>query len=280
MGYWSSDIMGGDNPLDWKDRIYDICKVEEFTDIVAPSPDSPRWIQNKLTSKDLTDNLPEILKMIDEASGYSDDVNIALQVLGVLMMEAGAPIPEDLKKRMFNACNEDEWSKTDAERLKATDGMIKALALYDVKTPIVIRSRGLFEVRAEKPMPMSDFPKEIQDVLDFWTKIMSNPETLEDFQIRLKYVPAAVEKVVGPILTKRWLDTGKPVVTENEADNLIRKIVTECVLASLKDLELVDCIEDGEGDEVYWATEKGKEIFQKIQKWDEFISHQHSITNK
>lgn len=139
MGWWSTDILGGDTPLDFEDEIFGICEVEKF-------PESGG--RADLTAEDLTNNLGDILSMIESAR--FGETYIGFQVLSVLMMKAGAPIPESLFPTLEDACFMDEWAKESDERKEATDGLLAALRAYDNQTPIIVRSRGLFEVMAEK----------------------------------------------------------------------------------------------------------------------------------
>ncbi len=136
MGWWSKDIMGGDSPLDAKDEIYGICKVEEFGDN-----------GREITREDLEANLPRILEKFRGTEYYSDRA-ISFQVLGVLMMKTGTPIPEELKAEILKNSSADEWASEDEERKQIVEGFHAAIESYD-GTPIVIRSRGLFEVIIE-----------------------------------------------------------------------------------------------------------------------------------
>jgi hypothetical protein len=139
MGWWSKDIMGGDSPLDAKDEIYGICNVEEFGDD-----------GREITREDIEANLPEILEKFrgTENNEYYSDRAIYFQVLGVLMMETGAPISEELKAEILENSKTDEWASEDEERKQIVEGFHTAIESYD-GTPIVIKSRGLFEVMAE-----------------------------------------------------------------------------------------------------------------------------------
>ena len=139
MGWWSTDIMGGDTPLDFEDAIYDICKIEKF-------PESGGMA--KLTKEDFKENLNEIVDFLD-ADKWGES-NIGYQVLAVLMLKAGAFISGDLQDFMMQACENDEWAQESEERAVATQGLFNALSQYDNETPIIIKSRGLFEVIAEK----------------------------------------------------------------------------------------------------------------------------------
>jgi len=139
MGWWSTDILGGDTPLDFEDTYYDICGVEKF-------PETGKM--NELTKQDLETNLNKILDFLD-ADKWGES-NIGYQVLAVLMLKAGAHISGDLQDFMMQACENDEWAQEDTERKVATTGLFNALAAYDNQIPIEIRSRGLFEVMNEK----------------------------------------------------------------------------------------------------------------------------------
>jgi hypothetical protein len=138
MGWWSTDIMGGDTPLDFEDAFFGICKVEKFPEGGGMA---------KLTKEDLENNLPEIIDMLEDTRSEQE---IGYQVLAVLMLRAGAKIPERTRGRMEEACHMDDWSHDNAEREIAVGGLLKAIEAYDNKTPIIIKSRGLFEVMAEK----------------------------------------------------------------------------------------------------------------------------------
>ena len=64
------------------------------------------------------------------------------------MMKTGAPISEELKAEILENSKTDEWASEDEERKQIVEGFHTAIESYD-GTPIVIKSRGLFEVMAE-----------------------------------------------------------------------------------------------------------------------------------
>ncbi len=140
MGWWSTDIMGGDTPLDWEDYFYSICNVEKF-------PEGSNGIA-PLKKKDIEDNLGAIMAKIEGVNEFYDK-SIAYQVLTVLMMKAGAVIDDDMKKTFTEWIMKDEWAQEEEERMQAIRGLVDALAKYDSKRPVVIKSKGLFQVIAE-----------------------------------------------------------------------------------------------------------------------------------
>lgn len=122
MGWWSTNIMGGDTPLDFEDEFFGICKVEMF-----PEPGK----RNELSKEDFVNHLDEMLAYIHkDKSAY----NIGYQVLAVSMLKAGAFISADLQDFMMQACENDEWAQESDERKIATNGLFKALASYDNET--------------------------------------------------------------------------------------------------------------------------------------------------
>jgi hypothetical protein len=138
MGWWSTDIMGGDTPLDFEDAFFDICNVDKFPEGGGTA---------SLTKEDFAKHLD---KMLEEVHRYKDDQNIGYQVLAVLMLKAGAFISGDLQDFMMQACENDEWAMENLDRKRATVKLWEALSMYDNERPIVINSKGLFEVMFEK----------------------------------------------------------------------------------------------------------------------------------
>ena len=138
MGWWSTDILGGDAPLDYEDAIYDICGIDKFPEEGGKA---------RISAAVLEENLAEIIVMIDE-DAYDNE--IGYQVLGVMMMASGAEITPDLRFEIIRSCNEDDWAKEDEERQRSILGLLGALDAYDNKTPIIVKSKGLFEVMSEK----------------------------------------------------------------------------------------------------------------------------------
>lgn len=99
MGCWKETIYGGDTPLDFREKIYKICGVEEYgsSDSVQPIP-----------SKILDKKLSKILDLINSSEG--DDINIGFLVLGAIIMHSGAKL-EEVKSSILTAADEDGWSK-------------------------------------------------------------------------------------------------------------------------------------------------------------------------
>ena len=143
MGWWSKDIMGGDSPLDAKDEIFNICEVDEFNDDDDGHTD--------LTKEDFANNMEKILEFVrdQENNDYYDEKAIGYQVLGVLMMKAGAPISQELKDEIIENSKTDSWAEQDSERGAIVKKFHDTLSLYEGKHSVEIRSKGLFEALDE-----------------------------------------------------------------------------------------------------------------------------------
>ena len=137
MGWWSKDIMGGDTPLDWEDEFYGICQVEKW-------PEGKRG-KGKISKETVAKCLPQL-----ETEIVKQDYEpfIGYQVLGVMLLAAGANIPQPTRERIIQACEQDEWAKVDEDRRTHTLHLKSLIENYD-GTPVQIESKGLFEAFAE-----------------------------------------------------------------------------------------------------------------------------------
>jgi len=122
MGWWSKDIMGGDSPLDLE------CVIYEALDVPFDTP-LPNEVDLELLLKKVKENDPYWIQ--------GEESYLLYQVLGVLMMKYGCPIPEHLKNEMIVAAKNDEWAKEDQERKEVMNNFINILEQYDGK-PIKI----------------------------------------------------------------------------------------------------------------------------------------------
>jgi len=136
MGCWKETIYGGDTPLECKERIYELCGVEEYGEDYSTSQPIPSKILNK--------NLPEIKEMIDGAD-EDDDINIGYLVLGAIMMHSGAKFDEETMNRVMQAADEDDWSKESVLRKTVIKNYQKILKEYNPKNPIDIDSINTLE---------------------------------------------------------------------------------------------------------------------------------------
>jgi len=142
MGWWSTDILGGDTPLDWEDEFYGIAGVDKFDN-------APKGRINYIPKDILEQKQFEYAERLDSSEKWAEP-EIGYQVLAVMMMRAGASLDPEIKGKMVTAALGDEWAQEDSEREENIQGLVQALSQYDGKTPILIKSKGLFEVIYDK----------------------------------------------------------------------------------------------------------------------------------
>jgi hypothetical protein len=151
MGWWSTDILGGDTPLDFKSEFYSKLKLDQFKDKGDKVKTSFEKYQKKFVSDGEMDNiLNEWGCGEPDESFYRDYKSIGYQVLAVILMENGCQISYDLKDIMLNWIPTDNWASEDDERKTTIQNLVKTLTAYDGSVPFKIKSKGLFEVWAEK----------------------------------------------------------------------------------------------------------------------------------
>jgi hypothetical protein len=179
MGWWSDDIMGGDTPLDLQSFIYDALGFIQYPE------DSDEEVRIPSDGFDYK----KIVKFLKDRDGddywlKSDTGNIFHQVLGILMMESGAPINKTLKAKMIKAAKNDEWANEDGgdeDRKDKMDAFIAKLKNYD-GTSTIIKSAGLIETISDAIMPENSLEDKL---LDFIGNLLDdihniNPELAEE----------------------------------------------------------------------------------------------------
>lgn len=149
MGWWSTDIMGGDTPLDFKSEIIDeFLKKDQFHDGLVKIKEA----FDRVPEKGLNGLIPHIVRTWGYKVGdssYVDEVSIGYQVLAVLMMKCGATIPDSTRVLMRESISQDGWATENEERKGKIEFLLQSLASYN-GTPIHIKSKGLIETWEEK----------------------------------------------------------------------------------------------------------------------------------
>lgn len=125
MGWWSEAIMGGDEPLD---------DFGAFCDVAVPG----QYLGGNaevLTREALDAALPEIRRRIRGRK-------IALQALGVTIMERGANLPDDLRAEIIGAAACDEWAREDEVRREHMEAFIAKIRAYQPGSPVDCKREG------------------------------------------------------------------------------------------------------------------------------------------
>lgn len=113
-------------------------------------------------------------------------------------------------------------------------------------------------------MSQTTYPTQIEEVLTEWQEALQDPEFLKEQEIDHAYVKQATRDVFGPVLMEQWLNIGEVGISENLAEPLIKRFIVAAILLEMKSKGLVDSIEDENGEEVFWATPKGKEHAKRM----------------
>ena len=140
MGWWSTTIMGGDDPLDGEGFIMDFIGVE-FNYGEGESYDPAKAKEGlEFQQKEF---LIEIDKHVKNGSFYESNY-IYKQVLGVLLMRYGCIIQDEVKDEVIQAATKDGWAQEDKERLGHINAFISAIESY-TGNPTEVKQEGLFQ---------------------------------------------------------------------------------------------------------------------------------------
>jgi len=135
MGWWSTQIMGGDAPLDIEAEIFDFIHQSLFDE------------NNSMEVKNSLDLQQEelfnfLFQMEDE------EVSIALQVMAFEMMKYGCNIKPEIKSRLLEAIKKDDWATSDRERHDVILDFVKQLEEYN-NEPTITPQIGLLQTITE-----------------------------------------------------------------------------------------------------------------------------------
>jgi hypothetical protein len=135
MGWWSTDIMGGDTPLDYRYNIYEMVGISDYYDV------SREVKKEKLKS---------LIPLIENETIFKDDDYIPVigfQVLAVELMDNEVSISDKAKKVLIRNIKKDDWN--DKERIKTINALVDKVKNYTGER-IIVKSKGLFEVINDK----------------------------------------------------------------------------------------------------------------------------------
>lgn len=158
MGWWSTCVMGGDTPLDLQGVLCDAMDID-----FDYSGGGYRFTREHLES-----SLPHLLDVIEAAGKWWEwHKDTHYQVLGHMLMETGAEIPEPLRERIVRAAREDsDWrtrpldapddGSDDPERRSDMDKFIAAIQAHAAGTPTHVRREGLVDKLLKRQQPEDD----------------------------------------------------------------------------------------------------------------------------
>lgn len=153
MGWWSTDILGGDSPLDWKASLYNKLDIPYFSEeqgikthdgygLITPDD------MNRTTQNNLIQYVLESTQESFDKWGECDSRSIGMQVLALMILKSGAKMTNKNKKELSKWIKLDEWATEDHERKNHIDELLYAIEKYD-NTPMKYQGKGLFQKLAE-----------------------------------------------------------------------------------------------------------------------------------
>jgi hypothetical protein len=111
-------------------------------------------------------------------------------------------------------------------------------------------------------MSNTNYPNAVEESLTVLSDALTQSNFYGDFP---SVTEDEVVEVFGPFFLKRWLDTGETTDSLTEEDEqLMNKMLAQVVAISslnrLREEGIVDWIDDGDGNEMVFLTDTGKEL--------------------
>lgn len=138
MGWWSTNVYGGDSPLDWRENIYNKLGIEEYGE---------KDKVNQVPVDVLSEKIDEITEMILISDADEDDKNIGYQVLAAIILHSGFDLEsnQNLKNTIISAIENDEYAREDSERRIVMKNFLKQINEYNPNEPVDITSVNVYE---------------------------------------------------------------------------------------------------------------------------------------
>lgn len=161
MGWWSTDVLGGDPPLDILANLEQVLGLEAENGsggVLYPLDqlDPAQRDKARAAFEAQPDAFVSYNFLAEQISGgYQPDYWIAVQVMASVAMAVGARMGDNLKALALRAADQDPWMADqpgDFERAESIQAYRQAVSDY-TGTPVVLRHTGLFEAIAEAPFP-------------------------------------------------------------------------------------------------------------------------------
>jgi hypothetical protein len=146
MGWWGTNVMEGDTPMDSECDINDV-----IGDIHAEKTNGERFdpyedggeeiVQAVLKQEGSAERiLASIIANTTEGDEYR---HISLQVLGEMIVCYGGLMPDSVRAAAIKGAEDDEWAACDEERKQSMNVYIERIRKYD-GTALEPVSQGLF----------------------------------------------------------------------------------------------------------------------------------------
>lgn len=113
---------------------------------------------------------------------------------------------------------------------------------------------------------MANYPDKVNEYLEKWLPTIKEMFEEDELFVSDEITKKAIEKVIGPLALKRFLQDGEVVlqISEEEGTRLLRNLIAEAAILSLSSKGLVDTMENEHGEEIIFLTKDGKELAEKM----------------
>lgn len=160
MGWWSTTIMGGDQPMDDLYDLNNLVMRATGTPQAHPDLDSGENYLHETSPEKFRDLLQKVsvqsLQDFINEGGNRDEMRIRAQVVAYLHMKVGATLPQSLRDIAITACQSEDLSvwKNKAARVANLSDFAEMVTAYDDSTPQVPEMQSLFGACASREMAM------------------------------------------------------------------------------------------------------------------------------
>ena len=114
-------------------------------------------------------------------------------------------------------------------------------------------------------MDSTTYPQEVETYINgIYESLVDEGFYFEEDIIEFAY--EATRRVAGPMLLEQWLNGEMNFDEDGWFEKMLKLIIVNARMMSLEKKGLVGSIDDEHGDNVFFATEKGKDLIKKMDK--------------
>ena len=141
MGWWSTSVLGGDQPLDVLNEIERLLDVKDLYPLESISTRKRKKVQKNWDWKKVADWL---CGKPNEKGMYHID-HIDVQVLVCVGLACGVKFSNFHKSEFSTIIDKDPWAKEDENRKQSMDALKEALLSYEEGVPTFVDNLGVIE---------------------------------------------------------------------------------------------------------------------------------------
>lgn len=114
------------------------------------------------------------------------------------------------------------------------------------------------------------YPESVEQQLDVMMSHVDLLDIVQSGEVRKEYI----REEFGNMLFQKWLDGVEDVeISTEQFIDMLKMASAKSVLQSLKEKNLIDSIDDGEGNDYVFLTKKGKELVHEDKQLSAVKKH-------